>query len=281
VVKIDAIDRRAVSASHNKTADRGNRQLEAGEVAIVGAGPGDPELLTVRAWKLIRDADVLVYDRLVSEAIIDLAPVRCEKVYVGKQCGRHAMTQTQINMELARRAKEGKKVVRLKGGDPYIFGRGAEEVLYLAERNIRSQVVPGITSASGCTTYANIPLTHRDCAQICTFVTGHLKEGRLRLPWQNLAAPNQTVVFYMGISNAEIISWNMQEHGRDPATPVALIEKGTTPEQRVVLSTLSGLVEDIKRQDVKSPALIVVGEVVDYHALIAAASVEMEKVAHP
>lgn len=271
-MKIDAVERRGVSGIDRKS-------LRPGEVAIVGAGPGDPDLLTVRALKLLREADVLIYDRLVSEAIVELAPPGCEKNYVGKRCGHHALKQSEINDLLVERARENKRVVRLKGGDPFIFGRGGEEVQYLAERGIASQVVPGITAASGCTTYADIPLTHRDFSQVCTFVTGHLKEGRLKLPWGSLSAPNQTVVFYMGLTNAEIISWNMQSHGRAPDTPVALIERGTTADQRVVISTLETLVKDIDDNQVKAPALVVVGEVVDFHSLIAAAHMEMEQAA--
>ncbi len=272
VIKIDSVERRGLG-------DRDKKHLAAGEVAIVGAGPGDPDLLTMRAWKMLREADVLIYDRLVNKAIVALASPACEKIYVGKRCGHHALTQSEINDLLVARASEKKRVLRLKGGDPFVFGRGGEELQYLAERGITCQVVPGITAASGCTAYANIPLTHRECSQVCTFVTGHLKEGRLRLPWGSLAAANQTVVFYMGLTNAEIISWNMCEHGRDPQTPVALIERGTTADQRVVISTLATLVKDIDDNEVKAPALIVVGEVVDFHDLIAAANTEIEQAA--
>lgn len=272
VIKIDSIDRR-------RSPEREKQQLAAGAVAIVGAGPGDPDLLTMRAWRLLREADVLIYDRLVSEPILALVPASCNKIFVGKRCGHHALKQSEINELLLAHASDKKRVVRLKGGDPFVFGRGGEEMQYLVERGISCQVVPGITAASGCTAYADIPLTHRDCSQVCTFVTGHLKEGRLRLPWQSLAAPNQTVVFYMGLTNAEIISWNMQEYGRDPKTPVALIERGTTPDQRVVISSLATLVEDIDANEVKAPALIVVGEVVDFHTLIANANSEIEQAA--
>ncbi len=256
---------------------KGNKNTPAGHVAIIGAGPGDPELLTLKAWKLLRQAEVLVYDRLVGEPILQLAPANCEKVFVGKRCGQHAMSQQQINALLVDFARASKNVVRLKGGDPFIFGRGTEEVQYLLQHGIEYQVVPGITAASGCTTAVGIPLTHRDCTQLCTFVTGHLKEGQLQLPWHCLAANNQTVVFYMGLGSAATISQNLQQHGRNPQTPVALIEHGTTDKQRLVISSLKSMVTDIAQHELQPPTLIVVGEVVDYHHLLANAPAALEQ----
>ncbi len=252
-------------------------KLHRGQVAIIGAGPGDPELLTLRAWKLLRQAEVLVYDRLVGESIPELAPVNCEKIFVGKRCGQHAMSQQQINALLVDRASANKSVVRLKGGDPFIFGRGTEEVEYLLKYGIDYQVVPGITAASGCTSAVGIPLTHRDSTQLCTFVTGHLREGQLQLPWQCLAAKNQTVVFYMGLGNADMISNELQAHGRSAHTPVALIEQGTTDKQRLVISSLGNIAEDIVQYALRPPTLIVVGEVVDFHSLLAKAPAVMQQ----
>ena len=249
-----------------------------GEVAFGGAGPGDPELLTVRASKLLGQAEVLIYDRLVGKAIVELAPASCEKIFVGKRCGQHALSQDQINALMVRKARDNKRVVRLKGGDPFIFGRGAEEIKHLSAHGVSNQVVPGITAASGCTTAVGIPLTNRDNTQMCTFVTGHLRQGRLQLPWQNLAAGNQTVVFYMGLGNAEVISSNLRQHGRDPQTPVALIEQGTTAQQRLVISNLEAMTADIALHALKPPTLIVIGEVVDVDSLTAPITLPLEQV---
>lgn len=237
--------------------------LAPGEVAIVGAGPGDPGLLTLRALSLLQQADCLVFDRLVSEEVLALARPEAERYYVGKASSHHSLPQEETNALLVELARAGKRVLRLKGGDPYIFGRGGEEAEYLVECGVGFRVVPGITSASGCSSYAGFPLTHRDHAQSVTFVTGHAKaDGELTLDWDALAVPHHTAVFYMGLANARLISTELQRHGLPAEHPVALVERGTTPEQRNVFATLGDLVETIEREALKPPTLIVVGEVV-------------------
>ncbi len=236
-----------------------------GEVYLVGAGPGDPDLLTFRALRLMQQADVVVYDRLVSNEILELVRRDAEKIYVGKQRDNHSLPQESINELLARLAKEGKRVVRLKGGDPFIFGRGGEEIETLVEQNINFQVVPGITAASGCATYAGIPLTHRDHAQSCTFITGHLKDNTVNLNWQQLVTPRQTIVIYMGLVGLEIICQSMIQHGASADLPIALIQQGTTHTQRVITGTLSSMPEKLKGQNIQPPTLFIIGTVVSLH----------------
>jgi uroporphyrin-III C-methyltransferase/precorrin-2 dehydrogenase/sirohydrochlorin ferrochelatase len=236
-----------------------------GEVYLVGAGPGDPDLLTFKALRLMQKCDVVIYDRLVSEPILDMVRRDAEKIYAGKSRAQHSISQENINQLLVRLAQEGKRVLRLKGGDPFVFGRGGEEIGELIENNIDFQVVPGITAASGCTTYAGIPLTHRDYSQACIFVTGHEKEGNSDLNWEMLSHANQTVVFYMGLDNVKRICDALKTHGREDSTPAALIEKGTTSVQRVFIGDLNTLPDIVERNDVRAPTLIVVGEVVELH----------------
>lgn len=236
-----------------------------GEVYLVGAGPGDPDLITFKALRLMQKADVVVYDRLVSPPILDMVRRDAEKIYAGKAKSNHAIPQENINQLLVRLAKEGKRVLRLKGGDPFIFGRGGEELAELIDEKIEFQVVPGITAASGCASYAGIPLTHRDYSQACIFVTGHRREGGEDLNWEMLSHANQTVIFYMGLENVERICNSMKTHGRAPDTPAALVEKGTTTEQRVFVGDLDSLPGIIAQNEVRAPTLILVGEVVALH----------------
>ncbi|MEL0638137.1 MULTISPECIES: uroporphyrinogen-III C-methyltransferase [Marinomonas] len=233
-----------------------------GKVYLVGAGPGDPELLTIKAHRLITTADVVLYDRLVGADIIALIPTTAEKMYVGKAKSMHSLPQNEINGLLAQKAKEGKMVVRLKGGDPFIFGRGGEELEELVQESVPFEVVPGITAAAGCAAYAGIPLTHRDYAQSVRFLTGHLKDGTTDLPWDELVHPAQTLVIYMGLTGLEEISQSLIRFGMKPSMPVAVVEKGTTLEQRVFTSTISDILAVIKQNDVKSPALLIIGDVV-------------------
>jgi len=240
-----------------------------GEVYLVGAGPGDPDLLTFRALRLLQQADVIVYDRLVSTQILDLARRDADLVYVGKERNRHTLPQEDINHMLARIAKQGKRVLRLKGGDPFVFGRGGEEIETLLEHGVHFQVVPGITAATGAASYAGIPLTHRDYAQSVVFVTGHLKDGSMNLNWPALVHPGQTVVVYMGLLGVDNLCEKLIEHGMRPDMPIALVQKATTADQRVVVATLKTMSQTLKRSDIKPPTLIIVGEVVTLHEKLA------------
>ncbi len=240
-----------------------------GFVSLVGGGPGNPDLLTLRALRVLQSADVLLYDYLVAPAIVELARREAERIYVGKRHENHALGQHEINALMVRLAREGKHVVRLKGGDPFIFGRGGEEIEALAGEGIAFQVVPGITAAAGAASYAGIPLTHRDYAQSCVFATGHLKDGSAQLDWQALARPHQTVVIYMGVHGLPAICKGLIAHGLAPDTPAALVERATQPAQRVAEGTLSSLPEVALREKVKPPALLIVGEVVRLRARLA------------
>ncbi len=236
-----------------------------GEVYLVGAGPGDPDLLTFRALRLLQQADVIVYDRLVSSEILDMARRDADLVYVGKERDKHTLPQEDINLLLARLAKKGKRVLRLKGGDPFIFGRGGEEIETLMQEGVNFQIVPGITAAAGAASYAGIPLTHRDHAQSVTFVTGHLKDGTMNLNWPALAQPHQTLVVYMGLLGVKTLCAKLVEHGLPGDTPMALVQKATTREQKVLVGTLDSMPAQLDATTIKPPTLIIVGHVVSLH----------------
>ncbi len=238
---------------------------DATQVYLVGAGPGDVELLTVKAYKVIQKAEVVLYDRLVSPEIMALISDDVEKVYVGKARADHAVEQSQISQLLVDYANQGKKTIRLKGGDPFIFGRGGEELELLAQHNINFEVIPGITAASGCSAYSGIPLTHRDYSQSVRFITGHLKSGHVNLNWKELALDQQTLVFYMGLAGILDIAEHLIKYGRNPNTPVGIIEKGTTKEQQIYITTLNEIAELVKKEQVSPPTIIIIGEVVGLH----------------
>jgi uroporphyrin-III C-methyltransferase/precorrin-2 dehydrogenase/sirohydrochlorin ferrochelatase len=239
-----------------------NEARRVGEVYLVGAGPGNPDLLTFRALRLMQKADVVVHDHLVGEGVLDLVRRDAQLIYAGKESNNHALPQQEINALLIRLAREGKCVVRLKGGDPFVFGRGGEELEALADAGIAFEVVPGITAACGVSSYAGIPLTHRDYAQSVTFVTGHLKDGSVDLDWEALARPHQTVVIYMGVGALPQICDRLVAHGMAPTLPAAVVERGTTSGQRVVTATVGTLAREVTRAAIAPPALAIIGEVV-------------------
>jgi uroporphyrin-III C-methyltransferase len=234
-------------------------------ISLVGAGPGDPDLLTLKAYKLLQHADIIVYDRLVSQAILDLIPHGTKMIYVGKASGKHHMNQDEINQLLVSLAKPNRKIVRLKGGDPFIFGRGSEEAQFLVKHNIEFEYVPGITAASACSAYAGIPLTHRGVASSVRLITGHCRaDKQLDLNWKSLADENTTLVFYMGLASLPQLRDELIKAGLPANTPAAAIENGTSSKQRRCLSTLDKLPSDIKTMSIQSPALIIIGKVVGF-----------------
>ena len=254
-------DARAALEKAVDSADESN----AGEVYLIGGGPGDPDLLTFRALRLMQQADVIVHDRLISREVLDLTRRDAERIYVGKERDNHSVPQDQINQLLVDLAKQGKRVCRLKGGDPFVFGRGGEEIETLTANGVNFQVVPGITAALGTSAYAGIPLTHRDYSQSVVFVTGHLKDGSMNLNWKGLAQPNQTIVFYMGLKGLSVICDKLMENGLPADLPIALVQQATTPRQRVFTGTLGTMPDLIANEEIKPPTLIIVGNVVKLH----------------
>jgi len=247
--------------------DTGN--LYRGEVYLLGAGPGDPDLMTFKAQRLLQSADVVLYDRLVAPEIVEMARRDAERIYVGKARSDHAVPQHEINQLLVMLARQGKRVVRLKGGDPFIFGRGGEEIDLLAENGIPFQVIPGITAASAAACYSGIPLTHRDYARSVRFVAGHLKDGTVSHSWEDFQSESETLVFYMGLVGLPVICEQLQRHGRAAQTPIALVERATTPGQRVITGTLGTMVDIVQREQPRAPTLIIVGNVVCLHQRLA------------
>ncbi|MFT2089577.1 siroheme synthase CysG [Paraglaciecola sp. 2405UD69-4] len=245
--------------------DSDSQSQTQGEVYLVGAGPGDPDLLTFRALRLMQKADVVVYDRLVSPEVLELVRRDAEKIYVGKAKSKHSVPQDEINALLAKQALAGNRVVRLKGGDPFIFGRGGEELETLIEHGVNFQVVPGITAANGAASYAGIPLTHRDHAKSVVFATGHLRDNSINLNWQGLAQPDQTIVFYMGLTGLPVICEQLVKHGMSVNTPIAMVQSATTEQHKVVTGTFETIQKIAVKADIQPPALIIVGSVVSLH----------------
>ena len=239
-----------------------------GRVVLVGAGPGAPDLLTVRALRHLQEAEVVLYDNLISAEILALIPAGAERIDVGKRRSRHTLPQAELNTLMVRLAHEGRRVVRLKSGDPFVFGRGGEELEALVAAGIECELVPGITAAIGAAAAAGIPLTHREWAQACTLVTGNLQDGSLDLDWPALARPRQTLAIYMGLLGLPLLCQRLIEHGRDPATPAAVVEKATRPGQRIVCATLRDLPDEVEKAGLHAPTLILVGEVVRLHATL-------------
>ena len=242
-----------------------HQPMQAGTVYLIGAGPGNPELLTVRAARLLAQADAVAYDHLVAPEIVNMTPATAERIYVGKERDLHTLPQEELNLLLVRLALAGKRVVRLKGGDPYTFGRGGEEAEILAEHGIPFEVVPGVTAAAGVAAYAGIPLTHRDHAQACVLVTGHLKDGTMDLDWAALAHTKQTIVIYMGLHGLPVLCGKLIEYGLPADWPAAIIQQGTTARQRTVIGTLTSLPALAEAAQLKAPTLIIIGSVVGLH----------------
>lgn len=236
-----------------------------GKVYLVGAGPGNPELLTLKGKRLLEESDVVIYDRLVAKDVLGFAPPGAEKIFVGKEDSFHTIPQEEINLLIVRKAKEGKVVVRLKGGDPYIFGRGGEEAAVLFAEGIPFEVVPGITAASGVAAYAGIPLTDRRYSSAVTFVTGHKRSGEdiADVNWATLAALDSTLVFYMGVKNIRAIAQHLVKEGRSKDTPCAVVRCGTMPDQTLLKATLAEVADEVERRGIAAPALFIVGEVTE------------------